>query len=95
MLLLIDSLIVTFSVFLGYCILEPFFEGYSTKLLILSSIIYNKDIEFEFGDERLGDVKHSLADINDLQGLGYKSEYDVVKGLSEYLAIENKKVQEV
>ncbi|QPW17795.1 MULTISPECIES: polysaccharide biosynthesis protein [Staphylococcus] len=39
LLLLIDSLIVTFSVFLGYYILEPFFEGYSTKLLILSSII--------------------------------------------------------
>ena len=39
MLLIIDSLIVTFSVFLGYYILEPFFEGYSTKLLILSSII--------------------------------------------------------
>ncbi len=39
MLLLIDSLIVTFSVFLGYYVLEPFFEGYSTKLLILSSII--------------------------------------------------------
>ncbi|WP_239752721.1 nucleoside-diphosphate sugar epimerase/dehydratase [Mammaliicoccus sp. J-M40] len=39
MLLIIDSLIVTFSVFLGYYILEPFFEGYSTKILILSSII--------------------------------------------------------
>ncbi|WP_413475633.1 polysaccharide biosynthesis protein [Staphylococcus equorum] len=39
LLLLIDSLIVTFSVFLGYYVLEPFFEGYSTKLLILSSII--------------------------------------------------------
>lgn len=39
MLLIIDSLIVTFSVFLGYYILEPFFEGYSTKLLISSSII--------------------------------------------------------
>ncbi|MGY3479694.1 polysaccharide biosynthesis protein [Staphylococcus cohnii] len=36
---MIDSLIVTFSVFLGYYILEPYFEGYSTKLLILSSII--------------------------------------------------------
>ncbi|WP_415858963.1 polysaccharide biosynthesis protein [Mammaliicoccus sciuri] len=36
---MIDSLIVTFSVFLGYYILEPFFEGYSTKLLILSSLI--------------------------------------------------------
>lgn len=39
MLLIIDSLIVTFSVFLGYYILEPFFEGYSTKLLIFSSFI--------------------------------------------------------
>ncbi|QPW12559.1 polysaccharide biosynthesis protein [Mammaliicoccus sciuri] len=39
LLLMIDSLIVTFSVFLGYYILEPFFEGYSTKLLILSSLI--------------------------------------------------------
>ncbi|RIN86055.1 polysaccharide biosynthesis protein [Mammaliicoccus sciuri] len=39
LLLIIDSLIVTFSVFLGYYILEPFFEGYSTKLLILSSIV--------------------------------------------------------
>lgn len=39
LLLIIDSLIVTFSVFLGYYILEPFFEGYSTKLLIFSSFI--------------------------------------------------------
>lgn len=39
MLLFIDSLIVMFSVFLGYYILEPYFEGYSIKLLILSSFI--------------------------------------------------------
>lgn len=39
MLLFIDSFIVTFSVFLGYYILEPYFEGYSIKLLILSSFI--------------------------------------------------------
>ncbi|MEB8068892.1 polysaccharide biosynthesis protein [Mammaliicoccus fleurettii] len=39
MLLVIDSLIVTFSVFLGYYILEPFFVGYSNKVLILSSLI--------------------------------------------------------
>lgn len=39
MLLVIDSLIVTFSVFLGYFILEPYFEGYSIKSLILSSLI--------------------------------------------------------
>ncbi|WP_416361250.1 polysaccharide biosynthesis protein [Mammaliicoccus sp. Dog046] len=39
MLLIIDSLIVTLSVFLGYYILEPFFAGYSIKLLLLSSLI--------------------------------------------------------
>ncbi len=65
------------------------------KVFEIFKNIYNKDIEFEFADERLGDVKHSLADISDLKGLGYTSEYDVVKGLSEYLDIENKIVQEV
>lgn len=39
MLLFIDSIIVTFSVFLGYYILEPFFKGYSINVLILSSLI--------------------------------------------------------
>ncbi|STY43607.1 exopolysaccharide biosynthesis polyprenyl glycosylphosphotransferase [Listeria grayi] len=38
-LLVIDSIIVTFSVFLGYYILEPFFKDYSMSLLILSSVI--------------------------------------------------------
>lgn len=39
MLVIIDSVIVTFSVFLGYFILEPYFESYTFDLLILSSII--------------------------------------------------------
>lgn len=39
MLIVIDSLIVTLSVFLGYSILEPYFANYTFKLLILSSII--------------------------------------------------------
>ncbi|MDW4099691.1 nucleoside-diphosphate sugar epimerase/dehydratase [Staphylococcus saprophyticus] len=38
-LIIVDSLIVTFSVFLGYSILEPYFRGYSIDLLILSSVI--------------------------------------------------------
>lgn len=38
-LIIIDSLIVTFSVFLGYAILEPYFKGYSIDLLVLSSAI--------------------------------------------------------
>lgn len=37
-LLIIDSLIVSFSVFVSYHILEPYFEAYSIKLLILSAI---------------------------------------------------------
>ncbi|MBV5141285.1 polysaccharide biosynthesis protein [Staphylococcus xylosus] len=39
MLIIIDSVIVTFSVFLGYFILEPYFESYTFDLLVLSSII--------------------------------------------------------
>ncbi|MBO1222040.1 polysaccharide biosynthesis protein [Staphylococcus nepalensis] len=38
-LIIIDSLIVTFSIFLGYSILEPYFKGYSIDLLVLASII--------------------------------------------------------
>lgn len=38
-LIIIDSLIVTFSVFLGYSILEPFFNAYSIDLLFLSSVV--------------------------------------------------------
>lgn len=38
LLILVDSLIVTFSVFLGYYILEPYFAKYSTKLLIFSAV---------------------------------------------------------
>lgn len=38
-LIIIDSFIVTFSVFLGYSILEPYFRGYSIDLLVLSSVI--------------------------------------------------------
>lgn len=39
LLIIIDSFIVTFSVFLGYSILEPYFKGYSIDLLLLSSLV--------------------------------------------------------
>ncbi|MDK9855704.1 polysaccharide biosynthesis protein [Staphylococcus equorum] len=39
LLIIIDSFIVTFSVFLGYSILEPYFNGYSIDLLLISSIV--------------------------------------------------------
>ncbi|WP_194749884.1 polysaccharide biosynthesis protein [Staphylococcus chromogenes] len=39
LLLLLDSVIVTCSIFVGYYILEPFFEGYSLRALLLSSLI--------------------------------------------------------
>ncbi|WP_368915891.1 polysaccharide biosynthesis protein [Staphylococcus haemolyticus] len=38
-LIIIDSLIVVFSVFICYTILQPFFEGYSRNLLIVNSIV--------------------------------------------------------
>ncbi|QHW35957.1 polysaccharide biosynthesis protein [Staphylococcus ursi] len=38
LLILVDSLIVTFSVFLSYYILEPYFQNYSTNLLFFTSI---------------------------------------------------------
>lgn len=37
-LIMIDSVIVTFSIFVSYFILQPYFEGYSIKLLILSAL---------------------------------------------------------
>ncbi|WP_040030070.1 polysaccharide biosynthesis protein [Staphylococcus cohnii] len=39
LLVIIDSFIVSFSVFLGYSILEPYFRGYSIDLLLLSSLV--------------------------------------------------------
>ncbi|MDK9873126.1 polysaccharide biosynthesis protein [Staphylococcus sp. IPLA37011] len=39
LLVIIDSSIVSFSVFLGYSILEPYFRGYSIDLLLLSSLV--------------------------------------------------------
>lgn len=38
LLIMADSLIVTFSVFLGYYILEPYFQNYSRNLLLFSSV---------------------------------------------------------
>jgi len=38
-LLIIDSIIVSFSVFIGFYVLEPFFEGYTIKLLLFSSLV--------------------------------------------------------
>ncbi|WP_437184043.1 polysaccharide biosynthesis protein [Staphylococcus arlettae] len=35
---MIDSVIVTFSIFVSYFILQPYFEGYSIKLLVLSAL---------------------------------------------------------
>ena len=44
---LIDSLIVTFSVFVSYYILEPYFKTYSVKLLILPLYHYSYRIIFQ------------------------------------------------
>ncbi|MBN4910820.1 SDR family NAD(P)-dependent oxidoreductase [Staphylococcus sp. EG-SA-13] len=52
--------------------------------------IYDKSISYKFSDGRVGDVKHSLADISALKTLGYQPEFQVSKGLEEYLNNEMK-----
>lgn len=56
---------------------------------------YNKEISYTFEEERLGDVKHSLADIGSLEKIGYIPTYSIEKGLSEYLKSENNDTQDV
>lgn len=56
---------------------------------------YNKEINYTYEKERLGDVKHSLADIRAIEELGYTPNYPIEKGLAEYLQSENKTTQKV
>lgn len=62
--------------------------GKQTSLLQMFdkfSGIYGKTIEHVFEAERSGDIRHSYANIEPLQQLGYTPKYDVEKGLAEYI----------
>lgn len=56
---------------------------------------YNKEINYTFAEERLGDVKHSLADIRAIEELEYTPNYSIAKRLAKYLQTENKTTQKV
>ena len=45
--------------------------------------IMNKDIETIHQGARMGDIKHSLADISKAKGFGYEPKYDLERGLRE------------
>lgn len=46
---------------------------------------FNKQIKINFADERKGDIKHSVASIDKLKGLGYKPQFDINTGIEKYL----------
>ncbi|MCO4351523.1 hypothetical protein MTR07_12005 [Staphylococcus agnetis] len=55
--------------------------------------IFNKTINTKYYDFRKGDVKHSYADISKiLNKLGFKPQYDILRGLNEYIKY-NKKLE--
>jgi len=45
--------------------------------------IMEKDLQSEYQPPRVGDVKHSLADISKARAIGYESQYSLDKGLRE------------
>lgn len=54
------------------------------QLLGKYGVLYNREPNYQ--DHRLGDVRYSEADISKaIRNLGYLPEYDVLKGLSEYI----------
>ncbi len=58
------------------------------KMLRMFERHYNKKLNYEYAAVRVGDVKHSLADIELIKRLGYVPEYSIEKGISEYLSVE-------
>ncbi|WP_056967376.1 NAD-dependent epimerase/dehydratase family protein [Liquorilactobacillus sucicola] len=47
--------------------------------------ILNKQLEIEYLPERIGDVKHSSANISRLMAMGFRPDYDIVAGLNLYI----------
>jgi dTDP-glucose 4,6-dehydratase/UDP-glucose 4-epimerase len=60
------------EVFIEYCV-EKFYSNFDTQV----------DYQFS-GQERQGDPNNWIADISILKSLGYKSEYNLEKGLQNY-----------
>ncbi|MBO1210292.1 NAD-dependent epimerase/dehydratase family protein [Staphylococcus simiae] len=61
--------------------------GNYTNLFNVFKIIeslYGKTINYDFKEERIGDIKHSYANIDELKGLGFKPKYNIQKALENY-----------
>ncbi|MCJ1655532.1 NAD-dependent epimerase/dehydratase family protein [Staphylococcus sp. NRL 16/872] len=51
---------------------------------------FGYSIPYSFKAPRLGDIKHSCADITPLKALGYTPQYTIDEGIKAYLAYNNK-----
>jgi len=56
------------------------------KLAEMMKDITNSDVNIEYAPERIGDVKHCLADAHKINAVGFKTSIDLQEGLEEYLA---------
>jgi len=53
------------------------------ELAKLVSRIMNEDVGVVYEEARVGDIRHSLADISKARGFGYEPQYDLDRGLKE------------
>ena len=63
--------------------------GIETSLLdVVSDLetIYSKEINIDFSDERLGDIKRSVADISKIGSTGWKPKFTFRQGLDKYFS---------
>ncbi len=59
-----------------------------TKLIHVLDEIIGSKLVINYQEERLGDIKYSLANIDALRSLGYEPQFDIVAGLKEYVFSE-------
>ena len=61
-------------------------ERYTLNELVkMISVTIDKPYKITYNEERVGDVKHSLADISKAESKGYKPKYNLKKGLEDLL----------
>ena len=55
------------------------------ELVKMIAVTIDKPYKITYNEERVGDVKHSLADISKAESKGYKPKYNLKKGLEDLL----------
>lgn len=88
----IDDLINAISIVLNTTLTDGFIynvgTGTQTNLKAVFKSFENGfdyHIPYQFEAPRLGDIKHSCADITPLKSLGYKPKYSIEEGITAYL----------